>query len=213
MSGSVADLGFDEKNPDRQGGAVEQFVFARGENPDGVAFGQCEFLAFKGHDGLALDDIGDFLLEMLGKPGGVAFAVGFQGHHQEFDVGFEGAGGEGVVNGVFLVRVVNSLLFGAAADQRGVVDVLDEQRRQRNAEGLSDGFQYAQTGIADAALELADQGGADTGFFGKLLDRKAVFLPVFGDSSPDFHIFHGGSCVLIAIGVRDNIALNFVKYN
>lgn len=102
-----------------------------------VAGLEAELLLLENEVRLSFEQECDLLLEVLRKAV-VGLPVRAEHHHQQFHVGFQRSRRQVEVDRVFFVRVVDSFVLGPAADQRSVVDFLDEQRRKRNSECLAD---------------------------------------------------------------------------
>jgi len=129
-------------------------------------------------------------------------------HHQEFHVGLQRARRQIEVHRVLLVRVVYPFVFLPAADQRGVVDFVDEQPRERESERFTNRFQHRQTRVPDAALQLAHQRRADFRLLGELPDGQALLFPELQDLPADSSLDHFRLLVFLF-----NIAPLFVNYN
>ena len=106
-------------------------MLAGGKNADGVALMQIKGFVLEDDGGVALDQIGDLLFEML-REAFVGFAVRIKRHQQQSDAGFQRTWREIVVDGILLVRIVDALALREAADQRRIVDLFEKQRRHGN---------------------------------------------------------------------------------
>lgn len=134
---SVVAAALDEEHADEFPAPIAQLVLARRQDAHRVAGLEAELLLLENEVRLSFEQECDLLLEVLRKAV-VGLPVRAEHHHQQFHVGFQRSRRQVEVDRVFFVRVVDSFVLGPAADQRSVVDFLDEQRRKRNSECLAD---------------------------------------------------------------------------
>ncbi len=170
---------------------VEKEVLALGQNADAVARLEGNDLAWEVNFTASRTDKGDFFAVGVGAPCGVGGGLGRELEVQKLHAGADGGGGDHVINGG-ITWGLDFVPIGFSADQILIGDVAREEVGEGNAQGLGEGLQNAEGGVAQIALELAECGGAESCLLGEGLDCPALtvaeLLQAFTDGVACVHV-------------------------
>lgn len=158
---------------------------ASGQDADGVPFRQGELLRVKPNQYRPLNHIGDFLGIGMDAGGVVGDLPRRQVQKQHLQLGADGIYRQHIVE----MMGAGNLRQGplpTPLDQVRIWNFPPQKRFQREAHGVRQGFQNQKRGIADATLQLAEEGGAEARLHGKLPDRQLVLLSIGLEHTPKF---------------------------